>query len=179
MNVGVISFDQNGVYLTPHFTVDEFQAVSRVQLTVAHKDKAGYFAQRILEPARVHFGWPIQLTSFVRADGSPHNDGEALDFRPCPACATRPTAAELAQRMNDLFTWLAVNHAGAFGKLIHERDHLHVTRNNFQGAHGEVYYEPREGEYVTANIAPAVAGVGGLLLAGLAVWYVVRTKASA
>ena len=164
-------------YLSPNFTLAEFASASDVQLTAPLELRAQYFASNILQPARSQFGWPLKITSFVRSSdtSSAHVDGSAVDFQPCRACPNPPDATEFARRLEILFTWLAQHKASEFGTLIHERNHLHVTRPGAQGRTGVVLREPTEGEYVLADIPPIVLG-GGVALLGLALWAFTRKQ---
>lgn len=163
-------------YLSANFTLEEFQAVSDVRLTPLHELRAQYFAGVILQPLRREFGWPIKLTSFVRAQdtGDVHENGDGLDFQPCRNCPEPPDATEFARRLETMFQWLAKYKAAEFGTLIDERNHLHITRPGSQGRVGYVLREPTEGSYVLANIAPVLAGSAGLVLAGVALWALSR-----
>ena len=157
-------------YLSAHFSLEEFSAASTGTLSASHQANANYFATRILEPVRRAMGFPIKITSFYRAgDRLEHGAGNAIDFQPCRDSANTPALFD--ERMEAMFQWLASYKPAEFGKLIHERTHLHATVPGAQGRTGQVLREPTEGNYVLASIAPvAVALLPLLAIAGLLLW---------
>jgi hypothetical protein len=143
--------------LSANFTVGEFQRASNRTLVLADLPAMELLVNQILQPVRRQFG-EVRITSFVRSGdtGRAHERGGAVDFVPVEAS------------MDMVFDWLCRFHAGAFGRLIHERDHLHVTRPGPEpwAGHGVCLIEPVEGEYQFAGITPLVVTGGGLAVAG-------------
>lgn len=164
--------------LSRNFVLREFSGWERA--TEQQVAKLYRIVREVLQPARDAWG-AIRPTSWLRSTGSgAHRDGDAVDFVPMQA------------DIPPVHRWIAANRAGAFGELIDERNHIHVTSPGV-GGWGEVLVEPTEGEYAAvddptaerpSNGAPAwwyelpgltatVAGprtaawilVGGLLLA--------------
>ena len=141
--------------LTAHFTLAEFRDVSSATLDVTDIANARYFAEQILEPLRKAMGFPIKITSFKRLGlTGTHPKGEAIDFQPCRRCADGGELAsgEFDRRLEAMFAWLAQHKTSAFGKLIHERNHLHATMPGAQGVTGQVLREPEEGVYQLASV---------------------------
>ena len=140
--------------ITAHFTLGELERASTAPLNSADIAKGTELIERILEPARTQFGWPIAISSFKRAnDTGAHGAAEAIDFHPCcddPALARG--------RMDVLFNWLRAHKRAEFGELGHERTHLHVTRRGYRGEIGETWTEPREGTYVIVDPQMPSAG---------------------
>lgn len=64
--------------------------------------------------------------------------------------------------VSETHAWAAANLPGSFGKLIDERDHLHVTAPGVGGT-GVVLHEPTEGQYSIGPF-PVPLAAGGLLL---------------
>lgn len=164
------------IALSVNFTLAEFQAVSNRPITEADIPTLQYLVNQILQPLRRVWG-PIRVTSYIRTGdiaagrGGAHVNGGAVDFVPVNAT------------IDEVFTWAAINLPSVFGRIINERDHIHVTRpggENWAG-YGVVLYEPTEGNYVLATVAaPALASVFGLptlalgLLLGAILYFVAR-----
>lgn len=133
---------------TVNFPRDEFVAASNLPLTAADELNAQHFATNLLQPARRALGFPIFITAFKeRRITGVHPQGKAIDFG---------VAGNDPEKLEQLFTWLATFKSREFGKLIHERNHLHATVPGAQGAFGEVWREPVEGEYVLAVIGASL-----------------------
>lgn len=141
--------------LTENFTLDEFQKASHATLTAAQIVRAKQLAQ-ILQVPRELLKTRIVISSFVRTrniGGGSHADGYAVDFYP------------LDVSMGRLFNWIAANQQHQFGRIIYERNHIHMTLPGPQpwAGHGVVLVEPKEGEYfqllreAVAPIADALA----------------------
>lgn len=137
--------------LSVNFSLDEFQRVSNRPITEADLPALQQLVNQVLQPARRVWG-PIRITSYIRTGdnaigrGGSHVDGGAVDFVPVNAS------------INDVFSWIAINLPTAFGRVINERDHIHITRpgpENWAGS-GVVLYEPVEGQYEFASVAPFV-----------------------
>lgn len=125
----------------PNFPLQEFKDGSDRALSSAMIDKAWLFATTILQPMRDALGYAICIprNGFVggihSANGG-HYSGDAVDVVACDRSAAK---------LDAMYMW-GRQHL-QFGKLIHERDHLHITLPGFAGAYGLAFSEPTEGHY--------------------------------
>lgn len=130
------------IRLSANFTVGEFQARSKRTLTDADLPQLRAWVDSFLQPLRRQVG-PIEITSYVRpADvGRAHENGGGVDF--------------VTADMERAFQWAATYLPHTFGRLIHERNHLHVARRGPEAwaGQGVVLREPIEGQYELASIA--------------------------
>jgi hypothetical protein len=134
--------------VSANFAAGEFARVSKRPLAVSDLPNMQALANAVLQPIRRTFG-PVYLTSYIRpADiGRAHENGRAIDF-----------VMSDAATLEAAFQWAATFLSGQFGRIIHERDHVHVTLPGPEAwaGRGVVLREPREGEYTFASIAPIV-----------------------
>lgn len=125
------------IQLSRNFTLSEFVAVSHRALTENEVARAREHVALHLQPARRELG-AIRVTSFVRAGdrigGGTHGDGAGVDIVPVVAS------------IDDLFAWYK-RHPWAFGQVIHEGDHLHVTLPGIRGKVGEVLIMDAPGSF--------------------------------
>ncbi len=130
--------------LSVNFPLSEFQGASHRALSSAEVSRAGWWADRVLQPARDHLG-PIRITSYVRAnDTGAHRNGDGIDIVP------------LRVSVRALADWMAANMLGpAVQQVIYERDHVHLARVIPPGAVAGYLNEPQEGRYTFAQLDPA------------------------
>lgn len=124
------------------FPLDDFERASDTPLEAVDREVALYFAWQILMPMRRMCGHALYITAFKQSRGhspnSVHGKAQAIDVG---------VAGNDSQKLEALFKWASIYLPSRFGKLIFERDHLHITTPGSQGAHGECWREPKEGEY--------------------------------
>lgn len=124
------------------FPLSEFQRKSDHTLTSVERETALFLAWQILMPLRRQFSLPIFITAFSEVSGhKAHATGRAVDIG---------VAGNDFQKLEAMFKWAAIHLTHAFGTLIFERDHLHITVPGFQGRHGVVLVEHVEGSYQQA-----------------------------
>lgn len=148
----------DNVRLTRDFELWEFADRSHRELTLEEEAKAKRHAVMHLQPARREVG-RIRITSFVRTGsaigGGTHANGDGVDIVP------------LDTSMDALFAWYLRN-PWAYGQVIHEGDHLHVTLPGVRGKQGEVLIMDAPGNFrfglAWLPLLPALAFLSGLLL---------------
>ncbi len=152
--------------MSTRFPDSEFQDASQRTLTARELEHAQSFRVLWLDAARAALNFPIKLTSFVRIGSGTHN-GNSLDVQPCRICGGVRISEDVFQRrLEALHQWIGINRPRAFGVLIHERNHLHVTLPGFQSRTGVVLREPREGVYIPESLRP-ILSVAPLVAAAL------------
>lgn len=132
--------------LSADFTLGEFINTSKRPLTEADVPQIQWWVDTILQPARRANG-RIRITSYIRPEdvGRAHENGGGIDV--VPIDVTVPT----------LHAWIATYQASSFGRIIDERNHVHVARPGPEAwaGRGVVLREPVEGQYEFASIVPA------------------------
>lgn len=134
------------------------------QATAADAVYMRWLALNILQPVINQWG-PITLTSWKwwfrsecrEARTGDHSDAGTVDFVPRDAS------------IEDVWRWMGANLRGRWGSLIHERDHIHVTRSGVgvRAGRDEFLREPVEGKYAAAAPGLPTAGLAALMAAAL------------
>ena len=126
---------------TGWFWLREFPGWEKIPSGDIRIRKLETLVEQVLDPTRERWG-PLDISSWTYwSDGTArtgaHADGGAADF--VPRHADVPAVAY----------WMATAlPTSSYGKIIDERDHIHVTRSGLQGATGQYFIEPLDGEYV-------------------------------
>lgn len=132
--------------LSVNFSVAEFQRASTRVLTSADLPMMEYWTGNHLQPARRELG-RLRITSYIRDTdtGRAHENGGGVDVVP------------LDVSIDEAFEWMTRNLAPRLGRIIHERDHIHLARPGGEpwAGQGVVLIEPVEGVYQFATVLPA------------------------
>lgn len=128
--------------LSPNFWLHEFPCWERA--TEAEVARLTQTVALVLQPARNRWGalrpssWRYWSDGCIPRTGA-HEDPGTVDVVP------------LAASVEDVFAWIAraIVPLGYVGRLINERDHVHVQPRT-PGMEVQVLREPTEGHYVSA-----------------------------
>ncbi len=144
--------------LSPSLRLSSFPCWEKA--TAADAVKMRWLAVNVLQPVIDRWG-PVTLTSWKwwfnsgckSARTGDHGDAGTVDFV--------PTGASI----EDVWRWMGANLRGRWGSLIHERDHIHVTRWGVGTKTGadEFLREPVEGQYASAMPGIPTMGLAALL----------------
>lgn len=157
------------VALTPGLRLSSFPCWEKA--TASDAVYMRWVAVNVLQPVINRWG-PLHLTSWKwwksegcnRARTGDHADAGTVDFVPAEAS------------IEDVWQWMGANLRGRWGSLIHERDHIHVTRSGVGTRTGrdEFLREPIEGQYAAAMPGIPTMGLAALTLAGFL--FLTRTR---
>jgi hypothetical protein len=135
------------VPITANFALGEFQRASTRVLHDSDVPAITTWATQILQPARNALG-RIRITSYIRHTdhGRAHENGGGIDV------------VTLDRDLGESFDWMRQNLRGRFGRIIFERNHIHLARRGPEpwAGDGVELVEPVEGRYQLATILPAV-----------------------
>lgn len=135
--------------VSANFRLGEFAGASKRALTESDLPRIQWWADTILQPFRDIIG-PVRITSYIRPEdvGKAHENGGGIDIVPSNVSITEGF---------DLFR---AHLHGRYGRVINERNHIHIARPGPErwAGYNVALNEPTEGEYVLAGPIPFTNG---------------------
>ena len=146
--------------LTPSLRLSSFPCWQKA--TAADAVYMRWLAVNLLQPVIDRWG-PIVLTSWKWWFRSGCNDPRTGDHADAGTVDFVPQRASV----EDVWQWMGANLRGRWGSLIHERDHIHVTRPGVGVRPGQEEFlrEPVEGRYAAAMPGIPTMGLAALIAA--------------